>query len=174
MDISAVQLCAQTFFHIAILFIDTSNNASHNLSHWLIGTPYLSTIANNVGSSMIMNRKSWGLYEVKFLPRIIMFSAIFLSLVWKLTVLFWLKIWNFNFRERRKCTFCYQISLPSISFWNGEAHNQMGKWFQFSTAVEKQCFSRMWAIFRKKLSKYSNDQSPFMNMKEWIVTSVAY
>ena len=45
-NISAVQSFAQTFIHNAILFIDTSNNAWHNQAHWLIGTPYLSTIGS--------------------------------------------------------------------------------------------------------------------------------
>ena len=43
----ADQSSAWTFIHNAILFIDTSNNASYNQLHWLVGTPYLSTIASN-------------------------------------------------------------------------------------------------------------------------------
>ena len=46
-DISALQSPAQIFIHNVILFIDTSNNAWHNQAHWLIGMPYLSTIASN-------------------------------------------------------------------------------------------------------------------------------
>ena len=45
--ISAVKSSAQTFIYNAILFIDTSNNAWYNISHWLIKTPYLSIIASN-------------------------------------------------------------------------------------------------------------------------------
>ena len=47
-EISAVQLSAQTFIRSAILFINTSNNAWHNQAHWLIGMPYLSTISSFV------------------------------------------------------------------------------------------------------------------------------
>ena len=46
--LSAAQSSAQTFIHNAIMFIDTSNNAWYNKTHWLIGTPYLSIIASNV------------------------------------------------------------------------------------------------------------------------------
>ena len=46
-DTSSVQSSAQTFIYNAILFIDTSDKAWHNQAHWLIGTPYLSTIASN-------------------------------------------------------------------------------------------------------------------------------
>ena len=46
-DNSDVQSSAQTFIHNAIFFTDTSNNAWHNEVHWLIGTPYLLTIASN-------------------------------------------------------------------------------------------------------------------------------
>ena len=46
-DISTVQSSAQTFIHNAVLFIDSFNNAWHLQAHWLIGTPYLSTIASN-------------------------------------------------------------------------------------------------------------------------------
>ena len=53
-DISDVQSSAQTFIHNVILFIDTSNNASHNQAHRLFGTPYLSTIASN-GSLTILS-----------------------------------------------------------------------------------------------------------------------
>ena len=48
-DISAVQSSVQTFTHNTILFIDKSNNAWQSQAHWLIGTPYLSTIASNDG-----------------------------------------------------------------------------------------------------------------------------
>ena len=47
--LSAVQSSAQTFVHIPILFIDTSNNALYNQVHRLIGTPYLTMIASNEG-----------------------------------------------------------------------------------------------------------------------------
>ena len=46
-DISAVQSSAQTFIHNTILFIDIFNNAWRNQTHWLIGMPYMSTIASN-------------------------------------------------------------------------------------------------------------------------------
>ena len=46
-DISAVQSSAQIIIHNAISLIDTSNNAWYNQDDWLIGTPYLSTIASN-------------------------------------------------------------------------------------------------------------------------------
>ena len=46
-DISAVQSSVQTFVHNAIMLIDTSDNAWYNQTHWLIRTPYLSTIASN-------------------------------------------------------------------------------------------------------------------------------
>ena len=46
-DILAVQSSAQTFIHNAILFNEASNNAWYNQAHWLIGTPYLLTIASN-------------------------------------------------------------------------------------------------------------------------------
>ena len=45
--LSAVQSSTQTFIHNAILFINTTNNAWYNEAHWLIGTPYLSTLASN-------------------------------------------------------------------------------------------------------------------------------
>ena len=44
---SAVYSSAQTIIHNAILFIDTSNNASYKQTHWIIETPYLSIIASN-------------------------------------------------------------------------------------------------------------------------------
>ena len=47
--LSAVQSSAQTRIHSAILVIDTSNNASYNQVHWLVGTPYLAIKASNVG-----------------------------------------------------------------------------------------------------------------------------
>ena len=43
----AVQSCAQTFIHNAIMLIDTSDNASYSQVHWLIRTPYLSIKASN-------------------------------------------------------------------------------------------------------------------------------
>ena len=43
----AVQSCAQTFIHNAIMLIDTSDNASYNQVHGLIRTPYLSIKASN-------------------------------------------------------------------------------------------------------------------------------
>ena len=43
----AVQSSAQTCIRNTILFNYTSNNAWHNQAHWLVGTPYLSTIASN-------------------------------------------------------------------------------------------------------------------------------
>ena len=46
-DISAVQSPAHTFIYCAILFIHNPNNVWHNQAHWLIGMPYLSTIASN-------------------------------------------------------------------------------------------------------------------------------
>ena len=42
-----VQSCAQTFIHNAIMFIDTSDNASYNQVHWLTRTSYLSIKASN-------------------------------------------------------------------------------------------------------------------------------
>ena len=46
--LSAAQSSTLTHIHSAILFIDTSNNASYNQAHWLIGTPYLAVKASNV------------------------------------------------------------------------------------------------------------------------------
>ena len=46
--LSAVQWSAQALIYNAILFIDTSNNAWYNKTHWLICTPYLSLVASNV------------------------------------------------------------------------------------------------------------------------------
>ena len=40
--LSAAQSSVQTHIHNAILVIDTSNNASYNQVHWLVGMPYLS------------------------------------------------------------------------------------------------------------------------------------
>ena len=54
----AVQSSAVTFLHNAISFIDTSNNAWYNQVHWLIGTPYLSMIASNVGKKSIFSNLS--------------------------------------------------------------------------------------------------------------------
>ena len=45
---SAVQSSTQTRIHNAILFIETSNNASYNQVHWLFMTPYLAIKASNV------------------------------------------------------------------------------------------------------------------------------
>ena len=75
-DISSVQSSAQTFIHNAILFIDTSNNAWHNQAHWVIGTPYLSTIASNVQCTLSSwrenknNRKQyhWNYHFLVFFP----------------------------------------------------------------------------------------------------------
>ena len=36
-----------TRIHNTIVFIDTSNNASYNQVHWLVGTPYLAMKASN-------------------------------------------------------------------------------------------------------------------------------
>ena len=44
---SAFQSSAQTHIHNAIVVIDTSNNASYNQVHWLVGTPYLAVKASN-------------------------------------------------------------------------------------------------------------------------------
>ena len=44
----AAQSSVQTHIHNAIVFIDTSNNASHNQVHWLFGKPYLVIKASNV------------------------------------------------------------------------------------------------------------------------------
>ena len=44
----AVQSSAQTHIHCAIVVIDTSNNASYNQVHWLVGTTYLAIKASNV------------------------------------------------------------------------------------------------------------------------------
>ena len=44
---SEFQSSAQTFMHNAILLIDTFGKYWYNQIHWLIGTPYLSTIASN-------------------------------------------------------------------------------------------------------------------------------
>ena len=44
----AVQSCAETFIHNAIMLIDTSDNTSYNQVHWLSRTPYLSIKASNV------------------------------------------------------------------------------------------------------------------------------
>ena len=41
---------ALTFIHNVILYIDTSDNASYNQFHSLIGMPYLSVIASNVST----------------------------------------------------------------------------------------------------------------------------
>ena len=46
----AVQSCAQTFIHNAIMLIDISDNASYNQVHLLIRTPYLSIKASNVSN----------------------------------------------------------------------------------------------------------------------------
>ena len=46
---SAVQSSAQPFIHNIILFINTYDNTCHNQAHWLIGMPYLSTIASSNG-----------------------------------------------------------------------------------------------------------------------------
>ena len=45
--LSAAQSSGETCIHSAILVIDTSNNASYNQVHWLVGTPYLSIKASN-------------------------------------------------------------------------------------------------------------------------------
>ena len=45
--LSAVQSCAQTFIHNAIMLTDASDNASHNQVHWVIRRPYLSIKASN-------------------------------------------------------------------------------------------------------------------------------
>ena len=66
-DIMAVQSSAQTFIHNTILFIDTFNNAWHNQADWLIGTPYLSTIASNVNfrnESTVMTAQIYLLLKV--------------------------------------------------------------------------------------------------------------
>ena len=47
LEIIALSTVQSSFIHNAILFIDTSNNAWYNQSHWLIGTPYLLIIASN-------------------------------------------------------------------------------------------------------------------------------
>ena len=49
----------------AILYIDTSNNAWHSQAHWLIGKPYLSTIASNVANmiSVLTTTNLW-LYSI--------------------------------------------------------------------------------------------------------------
>ena len=44
---SAAQSSAQTHTHSAIVVIDTSNNASYNQVHWLVGMPYLAVKASN-------------------------------------------------------------------------------------------------------------------------------
>ena len=44
-----VQSSTWTRIHSAILVIDTSNNASYNQVHWLVGTPYLAVKASNDG-----------------------------------------------------------------------------------------------------------------------------
>ena len=46
----AVQSCAQKFIHNAIMFIDTSNNASYNQVHWPVRRPYLSIKASDAFS----------------------------------------------------------------------------------------------------------------------------
>ena len=43
----AVPSSSQALIHHAILFIDTSDNASYNQLHWLIGMSYLSIIASS-------------------------------------------------------------------------------------------------------------------------------
>ena len=45
--LSVAQSSAQTRIHSAFLVIDTSNNASYNQVHWLVGMPYLSIKASN-------------------------------------------------------------------------------------------------------------------------------
>ena len=45
--LSAAQSSAQKHIHNAILVIDTSNNASYNQVHWIVGMPYLSIEASN-------------------------------------------------------------------------------------------------------------------------------
>ena len=45
--LSAAQSSARTRIDGAIFVIDTSNNASYNQVHWLVGTPYLSIKASN-------------------------------------------------------------------------------------------------------------------------------
>ena len=45
--ISAVESSAPAFIHNAIVFIDTWDNAWYNQLHWVVETPYLSTIDSN-------------------------------------------------------------------------------------------------------------------------------
>ena len=52
----AAQSSAQISIDNAILVIDTSNNASYNQVHWLVGTPYLSIKAINDHSYCIYYR----------------------------------------------------------------------------------------------------------------------
>ena len=46
--LSAAQSSVHTCIQSAILVIDTSNNASYNQVHWLVGMPHLSIKASNV------------------------------------------------------------------------------------------------------------------------------
>ena len=54
-----VQSSAQTRIHNVILFIGTSNNASHNQVHWLVGTPYLSIKASNENCCSVLYLKTF-------------------------------------------------------------------------------------------------------------------
>ena len=74
-DISAVQSCALTFIHNAILFVDTSNNARLNHAHWLIGTPYLSTIASNGFDTALRHQYHWVLTTVDIVSVLVSVSV---------------------------------------------------------------------------------------------------
>ena len=63
----AVQSCAHTYIHNAIMLIDTSDNASYNQVHWIIRAPYLSIKASNAKWTKVITTAKW--YRTKRVTR---------------------------------------------------------------------------------------------------------